>query len=126
MGMAFRAIDADGDWNFGKGLEDIATDEQAIEMNLATLIRCWVGDCFFDVTTGVDYKNFMDIGQKQNLINNLSGVILNAYGIVGILSLTADFTGDTRQLNVQYNVATLYSTSFTDQILMATGSFLGS
>ena len=57
--MRFRTLDENWDWNFGKGRNDYASDSLAISYSLKTKILSWYRDCFFDMETGVDWKNIL-------------------------------------------------------------------
>ena len=51
--MIFRSLDELGDWNFGKGVQDFVSGNDAIALNIKTRIQSWVGDCFFDMGSHV-------------------------------------------------------------------------
>ena len=55
--MIMRAITPSGDWTFGKGLADYAQAEAAIEENILTWLQSWVGNCFFALKDGIDWRN---------------------------------------------------------------------
>lgn len=122
--MIFRQLDVNGDWTFGKGIQNFAQNQQAIALNLQTLIRSWVGDCFFSLPTGINWKQLMNYGQSANLDSALQILILQAYGIVNVASATILFNSATRNFTASYTVNTVYSTSITSQlsILSSTGN----
>jgi len=64
--MIFRNIDENGDWDFGKGIQDFTSGNKAIGLNIKTRIQSWVGDCFFDMNAGIDWLN--RLGSKNQRI----------------------------------------------------------
>lgn len=64
--MKFRTLDSNHDWNFGKGIQDYASDSLAISYSIKTKILSWYRDCFFDMETGVDWKNILGSKVSKN------------------------------------------------------------
>lgn len=120
--MIFRQLNSAGDWTFGKGQADYAQAEAAIELNIRTRLLSWVGDCFFALLDGVDWYGLLDVGQQQNLVEALQSNIMNAFGVVGINSVDAVFDGQTRKMNIQYSIETIYSPAFQGSIQAAGGT----
>ncbi len=119
--MIIRKVDGENDWEFGKGLASYAQDEQAVEENIKTRVLSWLGDCFFDLTTGVDWKSLLDIGQQDELLDAVKAVILQSYGVVAVLSVRGVFNGNTRLFSITYNAQTIYSPDFQATIQQAAG-----
>lgn len=120
--MKHRALDVNGDFTFGKGLANYAVDEAAIELNVRTRILSWVNNCFFAMQDGIDWSRRLDVGQDQNLINDIRTLILQSQGIVGINSLTYNLNRKTRALTITYNVVTIYSQAFQAEVTQAAGA----
>jgi hypothetical protein len=110
--MIHRQITAIGDWTFGKGISGFATNEQAIELNIRTRLQSWVGDCFFAQQDFVDWSARLDKGQEQNLVAELTSVILKSFGVVAVTSITAVLNDTTRICTVQAQITTIFSPSF--------------
>ena len=119
--MRIRALDTSGDWQFGRGKSSYYPDDKAVMQNLASRIRSWVGDCFFDVNMGIDWANRLDKNQKDNLINDLKYLIMQTQEVVAVKSVTANFDPITRHLVVAYNVDTIYSSSFQALVNISAG-----
>lgn len=119
--MKFRAIDSLGDWTFGSGKANYATDERAIELNIQTRIRSWKNDCFFDLDAGIDWYTRLDKNQKDKLINDLKILIIQTYGVMKITSLTVTQDAKTRGAVLSYSVDTIYSQSFIRSLALASG-----
>lgn len=119
--MIIRKIDGENDWTFGKGLSNYAFNEEAIDENIKTRILSWVGDCFFAINEGVDWKSRLDIGQQVPLEQELRAIILQSYGVEGINAVQVDFSGRTRLFTVNYDIITFFSSSFQRELQQAIG-----
>ncbi len=110
--MTFRAIDGTGDWTFGRGRQSYFTDSQAISANIRTRLLVYLGECFFALKDGVDWRNL--IGGKNplamaNIVAQCRTIIATSYGVAKINSVTADFFPGTRRLNVTYDIDTIFT-----------------
>ena len=120
--MIIRKIDNENDWLFGHGLSDYALDQAGIEENVKTRLQSWVGDCFFALQDGVDWRSRLDVGQKSNLLNELKTEILQSEGVVAVLSITGNFDGRSRVFSVAAVVQTIFSSAFQIQLQQQAGS----
>ncbi len=120
--MIFRQLTANGDWLFGKGRNDYAINDNAIGLNIKTRILSWIGDCFFALADGIDWRSRLDKGQKDALLEELKSNILNAFGVVGINSVEALFDGNTRTIHITYSIQTIFSPSFVATIDQSSGT----
>jgi hypothetical protein len=120
--MIFRLITSDGDWCYGKGRNDYATAEAAINLNILTRLKSWVGDCFFALLDGIDWRSRLDTGQQKALVDEIKSNLLQAFGVVGINSVEAIFDGETRVIRITYNIQTIYSPSFQGTIVQGSGT----
>jgi hypothetical protein len=115
--MIFRSLDTQGDWNFGKGKQDMLYLVDAIKANIKTRILSWVGDCFFSMESGIDWYNRMgQTGQRELLESDLRRIITQSEGVTGITSF--DSTLIDRSFSVSFSVDTVYSKSFTDTLVI--------
>ncbi len=119
--MIIRKIDAMNDWLFGHGISDYAQNQEAIEENIKTRLLSWVGDCFFALQDGVDWRSRLDAGQQRNLLNELKTVILASSGVVAVLSIAGVFDGATRVFTVSATISTIYSSAFQIQLQQSAG-----
>lgn len=124
--MIFRQITALGDWTFGKGISGYATTEQAVELNIRTRLLSWKGDCFFALEDFVDWLSRLDKGQVDNLNNELRLVILKSFGVVKVNSFTGHLNRQTRLYHVEYNISTIFGTSYINMLDLAAGVPVGS
>jgi hypothetical protein len=119
--MIIRKVDSENDWRFGKGKADYARDEQAIEQNINGRLLSWVGDCFWALNDGVDWKSRLDIGQEEALSEECKNIILSSEGVVGITSVVVSLGRDSRMISIAYDVDTIYSQSFRRTIEQGAG-----
>lgn len=114
--MIFRQLDSNHDWTFGKGVACYAQNEDAINLNIQTTLLSWVGDCFFDLQIGINWLKLLNTGQQANLQSALQVALLNCYGVVAVQTASASFNQDTRNLDVQYSVTTIFNTNYQSQV----------
>ncbi len=120
--MIVRRVDPNGDWTFGKGKGNYCTDELAVEQSLKTRISSWVGDCFFSLNEGVDWRSRLDVGQQALLLEEIKSIILKTEGVISITKVQALYDADRRSVTIKYDVQTLFSRSFQGSILQSVGS----
>ena len=70
------------------------------------------GHCYFALKDGEDWRNLLDVGQKQNLEDSIRANILRCYGVVAVNSLAVIFYPQTRFISITALVQTIYSPSF--------------
>ena len=128
--MKFRGLDADSDWMIGQGFGSYAQEEAALALDIATRIRSWYGNCFFDPQNGVDWINRLEKNQVENLKLEIQAVILQTQGVIKINSMDLSFPfagdlwspGSARESILVYNIQTIYSPSFQKQVAMISGA----
>ena len=113
--MKIRALDNNNDWTFGKSL--FKRDNNAVAQSIKTKLQSWRGDCYFDLTAGVDWSNILGLKIKQLAIADIKRVISQ---VTGVLTIDVDFdTIENRVLTVSYTVATIYDDVITDEVQIA-------
>jgi hypothetical protein len=117
--MIFRTLDSNGDFTFGKGLNNYATDNKAIGLNIQTRIKSWLGDCFFALNEGIDWYNRLGKKNQRPLLEqDLRRVVLQSFGVIGILEFSTDLTD--RNLQVSYEVDTIFTGRLSDTVALLT------
>ena len=113
--MKIRALDNNNDWTFGKSL--FKRDNNAVAQSIKTKLQSWRGDCYFDLTAGVDWSNILGLKIKQLAIADIKRVIAQ---VTGVLTIDVAFdTIDNRVLTVSYTVTTIYNDTITDEVQIA-------
>ena len=110
MTKRFRGSAISDDWCFGKGLSDYLSGDLAIAKDIATKVRTFRGECFFDNDVGVRW--FSILGQKDlsAVTFELREVIFNVDGVVKVTDFTIDSLGEERTLMLRYWIDTVNST----------------
>jgi hypothetical protein len=119
--MIVRALDSNGDWTFGRGQAGYLTGQKAIEQNIRCRCLSWYGDCFFALQEGVHWDERLDIGQTDQLNQELKAVILQSYGVVGVEQVSFEYESASRFVSVTYDATTIYSQSFLSLLETAGG-----
>lgn len=106
--MRFRSLSGSGDWNFGRGLESYALNNNAIAFDIQTSILSFFKDCWFDPDAGIDWMRLLGSNaQQQEIALNVRGTILRCYGVKKVNSINIVQNG--RSLTVTYNINTIFS-----------------
>lgn len=106
--MIVRALDGGGDWTFGNGISNYNTFNQAIAQSLQTELSTFLGECFFNTSVGVDWWNLLGYKNQNAIQLQVSNIILNSFGVIGINSLNFNLNSS-RNLQILYDVATIYT-----------------
>lgn len=114
--MTFRNLDINHDWTFGSGKSNYISGNQEIALNIKTRVLSFLGDCFFATNEGIDWFNLLDYRYQDRLENAVQEVVIQTPGVTGINSVDIVTTAD-RQIRIAYNVQTIYSSSYTDEIV---------
>ncbi len=119
--MIFRQLTSGNDWTFGAGLSNYATGVQAINLNVQTSVLMWQGDCFFSLPGWINWKGRMNVGQKKNLNTDLQTLLSKCYGVMGVVSASAEVNATTRNFSAQYVINTVYSQQVENQVQILSG-----
>ncbi len=112
--MIIRANDNQSDWIYGLGANAYKTNNDAIGQDIQTKLQEWVGDCFFNLTAGVDWYNRFADGNSTKLEQEINSIILKVNNVVNVNNLFIDLTN--RNFIVSYDVQTVYSSSVIGEI----------
>jgi phosphosulfolactate phosphohydrolase-like enzyme len=114
--MIIRKVDGTNDWDFGKGKNSYATAEQAIEINIQTVLLSWVGNCFFAIDDFVDYNNLLDKGKEEDLKYAIKSQILQCEGVIKVTDISTSLDID-RKVTISYTIDTIYGRGFQNIVL---------
>lgn len=112
-----RDVTDDGDWTFGKGLQNYATEERAIMVDIATKMRLYLTEAFWDTEAGIPW--FALLGQKSPdpLVYEIRKALLSVEGVVAVQAATVTLDSQRRAL-LQYSVDTIYTTGVQGSVLI--------
>lgn len=105
--MIVRAIDANNDWQFGKGKNDYRTDILAVSQNIKTRLQSFLGDCFFKTDEGIDWFNLLGSKDLEALKLAINTTILNTQDVVKLNEVSANLDKN-RNLTVIFDVLTTF------------------
>jgi hypothetical protein len=108
--MKVRALDINGDWQFGRGLQSYKTEKDALNQNISTRLKSWENDCFFAMDEGIDYENYLDIGTKEFLDLDIKRCLLQTEGVLRIDSYSSTINASTRDVTITAEVFTIFGT----------------
>lgn len=113
--MTFRNLDTNHDWTFGSGKSNYVSQNQEIALNIKTRVLSFLGNCFFATDEGIDWFNLLDYRYQDRLENAVQEVVIKTPGVTAINSIDILTTAD-RQIRIAYDIQTIYSSSYTDEI----------
>lgn len=120
--MTFRAITGDNDWTFGRGIGSYLTANDAIIADVKTSLQFFLNDCYFAMSTGIDWWNLLGAknpAARNNIILQCRQAIAQRQGVVRINSVSAVTDAETRKLRVVFNIDTIYSANVSSQVLIS-------
>ena len=104
-----RALDSNNDWTFGSGINNYASGNAEVALNIQTRLSSFLGDCFFDTGAGIDWFNLLGSKSQLQLQLAVAAVILNTPNVTGGLQLSVVYNAQTRNVTIRYQVQTTYS-----------------
>jgi hypothetical protein len=113
--MRIRALDTDKDWLFGSGRAAYAANNNAICLNIETIMRTFLGECFFNPDMGVPWFDIINYRNKDAVVLYLKSVMIQIYGVIKVTELEYTFTTG-REFNIKYQIETLYSSNVRGEI----------
>ena len=76
--MKTRTVDSNWDWRFGKGLQDYSVESLSVAYSVKMKVLSWIGDCFFDATAGIDWKNILGAkNTKEQADTSIRDIVLS-------------------------------------------------
>ena len=106
--MRVRKVDLNGEWTFGKGKSNYAVDQDAVTQKIASRLRSFLGDCFFDITHGIDWWNILGSKRPLSIGIEVRQQILDTEGVTKLIELS-DVLDEDRNVSLVYSASTVYS-----------------
>lgn len=104
-----RALDSNGDWEFGAGKGSYLSGQPAIAQQIRCNLLLFLNNCFWAMNIGIDWFNLLGANDEILLKLAISATILNTQGVTGILQLSINISGG-RGFSISYSASTVYST----------------
>lgn len=106
--MIIRALDNNHDWTFGAGINNYRTDLSALAEDIKTRLLCFLGDCYFDLASGIDWISYLGSRNRQEELQlEVASVILSTENVLSIENLDMDLSSD-RKIYLNYTINTSF------------------
>ena len=108
--MRVRALDANGDRKFGRGLQDFYIDQpEAVAQCAKTRLGFWLGEWFLDTTDGTPWETKV-LGKYTAPVRDavIRARILGTLGVNRIISYYSNFNPRTRAWSAGVVLDTIY------------------
>ena len=124
--MIIRALDANHDWTFGQGKQNYLSSQKAINLNIQTRLLEFLNNAFWNMNAGADWPRLLGTpGTKQEIILTCRAIILQSYGVNAVNSISVSYLGSTRNISMEFNISTIYTSSQSLQYQIDLASLLG-
>ena len=104
-----RAIDANGDWQWGHGKSSYKIGNDAVAQQIQCSVLSHLNDCFFDMGAGIDWFTLLGGKDSTALKLSISSTILGVTGVKAIKQISFNLNVSNRVFSVSYQVQTAYS-----------------
>jgi len=108
--MIFRALTADGDWKFGAGRSNYARGDAATFLNVATTLKTFLGECFYNPAVGQDWFSLINERNKDIVTLAIKAAISGCVGVTRVREIEYTYSAS-RSLVIKYYLDTLYTTN---------------
>lgn len=115
--MRFRTLDIDHDWTFGSGKQGYSKDLSALMFDLKTRILSWVGDCFFDQSAHIDWKNLLDYRNSDEIKTAIKKVAARTQGVLSVSDVELEMRSN-RNVMATFSVDTIFGAGIANTIRM--------
>lgn len=115
--MIFRALDADGDWRFGAGKASYARFNDAILLNIQTVIKSFLSECFYATDFGIPWFDLINYRNKEIVVLYIKGIISACYGVIEINEIEYTYSLE-RTFEIKYNINTQYVNNILGTIMI--------
>jgi len=110
--MKVSKITADGDWSFGKGRANYATNTDAVRQNVVTRIRSFTNDWYADINHGINWFGLLGSkSNEQSILRAIEKIVLETPGVSTITVLRILGVDKNRPATIELNFTTLFQQS---------------
>lgn len=119
--MKFRALTLDGDWTWGKGVENYLTGSDAIAADIKTRLLSFAGDCFFAEQDGIDWFSLLGTNNEAALVFSIRSIIINTEGVSNVTQVSVN-RDEQRRIAISYSATTVFGTEVREDVFSAPAS----
>ena len=124
--MIIRALSPTGDWTFGQGKQNYLSSQKAINENIQTRLLEFYNNAFWNMNAGADWPRLLGTpGTKQEIVLTCRAIILQSYGVIAVSSISVTYLGSTRNISMEFNISTIYTSSQSVQFQLNLAQLLG-
>jgi len=108
--MRYRKLDEIGDYSFGNSQANFHQNTPAgVGQAVLTRLKLWVNEWFLNVEDGTDWLDQV-LGRGTSLLYEqvIKQRILGTFGVTEITDFYTQFDPNTRKLNIQTTINTVY------------------
>ncbi len=116
----FRSLDSNLDWTWGSGRQNYSTLEKAVNLDIATALKVFLGEIFWATNVGVDWWNLLGGKNETAIVLQTRSTIIAREGVQRITSLVPVLDRRTRNLNLTYAIDTKYSRALQGSVSIPT------
>lgn len=110
--MIIRSLDTNGDWTFGVGKNNYLSGQLAIMENIQTRLNCFLNNCFFDMSSGLDWFRLLGTpGTKEEIVLTVRATVLQSYGVINLGQISVAYVEPTRALTLQCTGNTVFTSN---------------
>lgn len=107
-----RRLDKNHDWTFGQGMNNYASESEAIAQRVKTRLWSFVGDWFLDLEHGLPWLPEMErnvnLAEIETMVRRC---VSRTEGVARITAYQADLNPDTRKLTITVDYEDVYQQS---------------
>ena len=107
--MKFSRLTKDGDWTFGQGLANYATDSEALNINVVTRLKSFANDWFLDLDANIDWLTILGTPKNEEIIlNEVERVVTETENVIRVNNMELLKNIEKRSTSLIINIDTLF------------------
>lgn len=111
--MRYRALDANGDYSFGRGQGNFLINSSAcVAQSVQTRLQLWLGEWFLNPTDGTPWLQNV-FGKFSKIVADMAirARVLATQGVTGISDYVSSFDPVARTFSVKFSITTVFDTA---------------
>ncbi len=109
--MLISKLDNNGDWSFGRNLDDYIVGAEAIAQNIKTRVRSFANDWFLDITANIDWDTILGIKNNGEIIQQeIRRVVAGTQSVVNVREVYVTI-GENRKASITLSYDDIYTVS---------------
>ena len=110
--MRVSGLDKNLDWRFGKGRAAYKTNAKAIEQNVLTRLRSFLGDWYLDTEIGIDWLKLLgNLGTEKRILRSVESTVMQTEGVLSIQELKIIGQDSSRGVKIRIRYTDVFGAS---------------